>query len=88
MEAVKAEDLYQVVSLGNLQANGQRAVLARNQAKADGEGYWNWLDVFENGELKRLTTLGQEKSYALVNNRCLLHRSRGQRQQLALQAGT
>lgn len=68
MEAVKAEDLYQVVSLGNLQANGQRAVLARNQAKADGEGYWNWLDVFENGELKRLTTLGQEKSYALVNN--------------------
>jgi len=68
MEAVKAEDLYQVVSLGNLQANGQRAVLARNKAKADGEGYWNWLDVFENGELKRLTTLGQEKSYALVNN--------------------
>lgn len=68
MEAVKAEDLYQVVSLGNLQANGQRAVLARNQAKADGEGYWNWLDVFENGQLKRLTTLGQEKSYALVNN--------------------
>lgn len=68
MEAVKAEDLYQVVSLGNLQASGQRAVLARNQAKADGEGYWNWLDVFENGELKRLTTLGQEKSYALVNN--------------------
>lgn len=69
MEAVKAEDLYQVVSLGNLQVNGQRAVLARNQAKADGEGYWNWLDVFENGQLKRLTTLGQEKSYALVNNR-------------------
>lgn len=68
MEAVKAEDLYQVVSLGNLQASGQRAVLARNQAKADGEGYWNWLDVFENGELKRLTTLGQEKSYALVDN--------------------
>lgn len=68
MEAVKAEGLYQVVSLGNLQTNGQRAVLARNQAKADGEGYWNWLDVFENGELKRLTTLGQEKSYALVNN--------------------
>lgn len=68
MEAVKAEDLYQVVSLGNLQASGQRAVLARNQAKADGEGYWNWLDVFENGELKRLTTLGKEKSYALVNN--------------------
>lgn len=68
MEAVKAEDLYQVVSLGNLQASGQRAVLARNQAKADGEGYWNWLDVFENGQLKRLTTLGQEKSYALVNN--------------------
>lgn len=68
MEAVKAEDLYQVVSLGNLQASGQRAVLARNQAKVDGEGYWNWLDVFENGQLKRLTTLGQEKSYALVNN--------------------
>lgn len=68
MEAVKAEDLYQVVSLGNLQASGQRAVLARNQAKVDGEGYWNWLDVFENGELKRLTTLGKEKSYALVNN--------------------
>lgn len=68
MKAVKAEDLYQVVSLGNLQASGQRAVLARNQAKADGEGYWNWLDVFENGQLKRLTTLGQEKSYALVNN--------------------
>lgn len=67
MEAVKAEDLYQVVSLGNLQAKGKRAVLARNQAKADGEGYWNWLDVFENGELKRLTTLGQEKSYALVD---------------------
>ncbi|MGM9905640.1 alpha/beta hydrolase family protein, partial [Lactobacillus sp.] len=66
MEAVKAEDLYQVVSLGNLQAKGKRAILARNQAKADGEGYWNWLDVFENGELKRLTTLGQEKSYALV----------------------
>lgn len=68
MKAVKAEDLYQVVSLGNLQASGQRAVLARNQAKVDGEGYWNWLDVFENGQLKRLTTLGQEKSYALVNN--------------------
>ena len=68
METVKAEDLYQVVSLGNLQASGQRAVLARNQAKVDGEGYWNWLDVFENGQLKRLTTLGQEKSYALVNN--------------------
>lgn len=68
MEAVKAEDLYQVVSLGNLQASSQRAVLARNQAKVDGEGYWNWLDVFENGQLKRLTTLGQEKSYALVNN--------------------
>lgn len=68
MEAVKAEDLYQVVSLGNLQASGQRAVLARNQAKADGEGYWNWLDVFENGQLKRLTTFGQEKSYALVDN--------------------
>ncbi len=68
MEAVKAEDLYQVISLGNLQASGQRAVLARNQAKVDGEGYWNWLDVFENGQLKRLTTLGQEKSYALVNN--------------------
>ncbi|WP_300617291.1 S9 family peptidase [uncultured Lactobacillus sp.] len=68
MEAVKVEDLYQVVSLGNLQASGQRAVLARNQAKVDGEGYWNWLDVFENGQLKRLTTLGQEKSYALVNN--------------------
>lgn len=43
-------------------------MLARNQAKVDGEGYWNWLDVFENGQLKRLTTLGREKSYALVNN--------------------
>lgn len=62
MEAVKAEDLYQVVSLGNLQANGQRAVLARNQAKADGEGYWNWLDVFENGELKRLTIWDKKRA--------------------------
>ena len=47
MEAVKAEDLYQVVSLGNLQASGNEQYWLENQAKADGEGYWNWLDVFE-----------------------------------------
>lgn len=58
MQAVKTEDLYNVVSLGNLQAAGQTAVLARNQAKADGEGYWTYLDHYENGELKRLTTFG------------------------------
>lgn len=67
MQAVKTEDLYNVVSLGNLQAAGQTAVLARNQAKADGEGYWTYLDHYENGELKRLTTFGQEQSYALVD---------------------
>ena len=58
MQAVKAEDLYNIVSLGNLRVSGKTAVFARNQAKADGSGYCNYLDLYHDGTLKRLTTLG------------------------------
>jgi dipeptidyl aminopeptidase/acylaminoacyl peptidase len=68
MQAIKAEDLYNIVSLGNLKVSGKTAVFARNQAKADGSGYWNYLDLYQDGTLKRLTTLGEEKSFALVGH--------------------
>ena len=68
MQAFKPEDLYNIVSLGNLRVSGKTAVFARIQSNSYGSGYWNYLDLYQDGTLKRLTTLGEEKSFALVGH--------------------
>ena len=74
MKAVARDDILRYRFLSELRAapDGKRAAFVVSEANAEENNYESRLWLYENGEVRQLTDLGQERGFAWLDDELLI----------------